>query len=94
MNNTMVRERRGTKINPKSSFKNQGAQNTRDGNYASKYGIPCSIVTLQTLIFLYLLKQASAFYEIECFRIAFKGPQNWGCKDYFAFSFVWVLKFG
>ena len=29
MNNTMVREIRGVKINPKSSFKNQGAQNTR-----------------------------------------------------------------
>jgi len=29
MNNTMVREIRGTKINPKSSFKNYGAQNTR-----------------------------------------------------------------
>ena len=29
MNNTMVREIRGAKINPKSSFKNQGAQNTR-----------------------------------------------------------------
>jgi len=29
MNNTMVREIRGEKINPKSSFKNQGAQNTR-----------------------------------------------------------------
>jgi hypothetical protein len=29
MNNTVVREIRGAKINPKSSFKNQGAQNTR-----------------------------------------------------------------
>ena len=29
MNNTIVREIRGAKINPKSSFKNQGAQNTR-----------------------------------------------------------------
>ena len=29
MNNTMVREIRGAKMNPKSSFKNQGAQNTR-----------------------------------------------------------------
>jgi len=29
MNNTMVRKIRGAKINPKSSFKNQGAQNTR-----------------------------------------------------------------
>jgi len=29
MNNTMVREIRGAKINPKSSFKNLGAQNTR-----------------------------------------------------------------
>ena len=29
MNNTMVREIRGAKINPKSSFKNSGAQNTR-----------------------------------------------------------------
>jgi hypothetical protein len=27
MNNTMVREISGAKINPKSSFKNQGAQN-------------------------------------------------------------------
>jgi hypothetical protein len=27
MKNTMVREIRGAKINPKSSFKNQGAQN-------------------------------------------------------------------
>ena len=29
MNNTMLREIRGAKINQKSSFKNQGAQNTR-----------------------------------------------------------------
>jgi len=29
MNNTMVREIRGAKTNAKSSFKNQGAQNTR-----------------------------------------------------------------
>ena len=29
MNSTMVREIRGAKINPKSSFNNQGAQNTR-----------------------------------------------------------------
>jgi hypothetical protein len=29
MNNMMVREIRGTKINPKSSFKNYGAQNKR-----------------------------------------------------------------
>jgi hypothetical protein len=29
MNNMMVREIRITKINPKSSFKNYGAQNTR-----------------------------------------------------------------
>ena len=29
MNNTMVRELRWAKINPKSSFKNWGAQNTR-----------------------------------------------------------------
>jgi hypothetical protein len=29
MNNTMVREMRGAKINPKSSFKNEGAQNMR-----------------------------------------------------------------
>jgi hypothetical protein len=29
MNNTMVRDIRGAKINPKSSFKNWGAQNTR-----------------------------------------------------------------
>jgi hypothetical protein len=36
----MVREIRGAKINPISSFKNQGAQNTRGcANYASKYGI-------------------------------------------------------
>ena len=28
MNNTMVRDIRGEKINPKSSFKNYGAQNT------------------------------------------------------------------
>ena len=32
MNNMMVREIRGAKINPKSSFKNQGAQNTRGRN--------------------------------------------------------------
>jgi len=38
MNNTMVPEIRGKKINPKSSFKNWGGQNTRGGNYASKYG--------------------------------------------------------
>jgi len=29
MKNTMVREIRGPKINPKSSFKNEGAQNMR-----------------------------------------------------------------
>jgi len=29
MNNTVVREIRGAKINPKSSFTNQGVQNTR-----------------------------------------------------------------
>jgi len=29
MNNTIVREIRGANINPKSSFKNWGAQNTR-----------------------------------------------------------------
>jgi len=29
MNSTMVREIRGAKINPKSSFKNWGAQNTQ-----------------------------------------------------------------
>jgi hypothetical protein len=29
MNSMMVREIRGAKINPKSSFKNQDAQNTR-----------------------------------------------------------------
>jgi hypothetical protein len=29
MNNMMVREIHGAKINPKSSFKNQGVQNTR-----------------------------------------------------------------
>jgi len=29
MNNTMACEIRGAKINPKSSFKNEGAQNTR-----------------------------------------------------------------
>jgi hypothetical protein len=29
MNNTMVREIRGAKINTKSSFKNYGAQNTQ-----------------------------------------------------------------
>jgi len=29
MNNTMVRAIRGSKINPKCSFKNLGAQNTR-----------------------------------------------------------------
>jgi hypothetical protein len=29
MNNKLVREICGAKINPKSSFKNQGAQNTR-----------------------------------------------------------------
>jgi hypothetical protein len=29
MNNTMMREIRGAKLNPKSSFKNWGAQNTR-----------------------------------------------------------------
>jgi hypothetical protein len=31
MDNTVVREIRGAKINPKSSFKNYGAQNTREG---------------------------------------------------------------
>jgi hypothetical protein len=29
MNSTMVRETRGAKINPKASFKNNGAQNTQ-----------------------------------------------------------------
>jgi hypothetical protein len=35
----MVREIRGAKINPKSSFKNYGAQISGGGNYSSKYGI-------------------------------------------------------
>jgi hypothetical protein len=39
MNNMMVHEIRGAKINPKSSFKNWGAKIRRGGNYASKYGI-------------------------------------------------------
>jgi hypothetical protein len=39
MNSTMVREIRGAKINPKSPFKNKGAQNTRGRKLRSKYGI-------------------------------------------------------
>ena len=38
MNNTMVREIGGAKINPKSSFKNKGGKIGGGGNYASKYG--------------------------------------------------------
>jgi hypothetical protein len=35
----MVREIRGTKINPKSSFKIRVRKISGGGNYASKYGI-------------------------------------------------------
>ena len=35
----MVNEIRGAKTNPKSSFKNLGAQIRGGGNYGSKYGI-------------------------------------------------------
>jgi hypothetical protein len=39
MNNTMVREIRGAKINPKSSFKKIRVRKiSGGGNYASKYG--------------------------------------------------------
>ena len=39
MNNKMVREIRGAKINPKSSFKIRVRKIRGGGNYASKYGI-------------------------------------------------------
>jgi hypothetical protein len=39
MNNTMVREVHGEKINPKSSIKNEGALIRGGANYARKYGI-------------------------------------------------------
>jgi len=39
MNSTMVREIRGAKINPKSSFKNRARKIRGGGNYASKYGM-------------------------------------------------------
>jgi hypothetical protein len=39
MNNTMVREIRGAKINPKLSFKIRVRKIRGGGNYASKYGI-------------------------------------------------------
>ena len=40
MNNTMVREIRGAKINPKSSFKKLGCAKYAGGaNYASKYAM-------------------------------------------------------
>jgi len=39
MNNTMMREIRGAKINPKSSFKNRVRKIRGGGNYASNYGI-------------------------------------------------------
>jgi hypothetical protein len=35
MNNTMVREIHGAKINPKSSIKNWGAQNTQGRKYGN-----------------------------------------------------------
>jgi len=45
----MVREIRGAKINPKSSFKNWGGGGGRKirggGNYASKYGILSSVAS-------------------------------------------------
>ena len=39
MNNTIVREIRGAKINPKSSFKFRVRKIRGGGNYASKYGV-------------------------------------------------------
>jgi len=39
MNNTMVREIRGAKINPKLSFKIRMRKIRGGGNYSSKYGI-------------------------------------------------------
>ena len=39
MKNTMVREIRGAKINPKSSFKIRERKIRGGGNYAIKYGI-------------------------------------------------------
>jgi hypothetical protein len=44
MNNTMVREIRGAKINPKPSLKNYGAQNTRGRKLREqiRYDILCS----------------------------------------------------
>jgi hypothetical protein len=39
MNNTMVREIHGAKINPKSSLKNWVGKIRGGANYASKYGI-------------------------------------------------------
>ena len=38
MNNTIVREIRGAKINPKSSFKNEVRKIRGGVNYVSKYG--------------------------------------------------------
>jgi hypothetical protein len=57
MNNTVVREIRGAKINPKSSFKNYGAQNTwGGGNYASKYGISLDLAGNQEFLLLILYR--------------------------------------
>jgi hypothetical protein len=39
MNSTIVREIRGAKINPKSSFKIRVRKIRGGGNYSSKYGI-------------------------------------------------------
>ena len=43
MNNTMVHEIHGAKINPKSSFKNYGAQNTRGQKLREQIRYVCTM---------------------------------------------------
>ena len=45
MNNTVVREIRGAKINPNHPLKIRVRKIPRGGNYASKYGIFYGVIT-------------------------------------------------
>jgi hypothetical protein len=78
MNNMMVREMRRAKINPKSSFKNYGAQNTRERKlreqirYLVTYLLtPWSTVFLEKLTGYQLVKKFPAFYGIRKFITTF-----------------------